>query len=115
MWFVRELARLLFRIVVATALAAAVAGFWALISSGDLVHDLRICFFLFGALLLLLAGAGNRSTASARRVNWGIIGGGRTMGWLSPPVRPRPGQPTLTASAIFVGSALALFVLGAVV
>ena len=115
MWVARELSRLLFTIVVATTIAAAIAGFWALIQGGDLVHALRISFFLFGALLLLLAGAGNRSTASGRRMRYGLFTGLRGYSVLSPVVRARPDQPTLTASAVFVGSALALLALGAVV
>lgn len=114
MWFFRETFRLVWMIVVATAIAAGIASLWALLSSGDLVHDLRISFFIFGAVTLLLAGAGNRSTMSARRVNWGIITPGRG-GAISRAVRARPGDPTLTASAVFVGSAIVLFVLGAVV
>jgi len=114
MWIVRETFRLLRMVVAATAVAAAVAGLWALLSTGDLVHDLRISFFLIGAITLLLAGAGNQSTAAARRVNWGLITPGRG-GILFRGVRPRPGEPTLTASAVFVGSAAVLFVLGAIV
>jgi hypothetical protein len=114
MWFFRELFRLVWMIVVATAIAAALASLVALLSSGDLVHDLRLFFLVFGCLLLLFAGAGNRSTASARRVNWGLITPGRG-GVLFRGVAPRPGEPTLTASAVFVGSALALIALGLVI
>ena len=116
MWVVRELTRLLVQIVVATAIAAGVAGLWALAANGNLVSDLRLSFLLFGCLLLLLAGAGNRATASGRRMTYGVIGGFRsTFGRLAPPVNPKPGEPTLTASAVFVGSALALIALGVAV
>jgi hypothetical protein len=116
MWLFRELFRLVWMIAVTVAIAAAVGALIALVSSGSLVHDLRIDFLAFGALLVLLAGAGNRSTASARRANWGIMVGMRSkIGVLSPPVRSRPGDPTLTGSAVFVGSGLALIVLGLLV
>lgn len=111
MWFFREVFRLVWMIVVVTAIAAAVASLVALLSSGDLVHELRLFFLVFGCLLLLFAGAGNRSTASARRVNWGIVTPGRG-GIIFRGVAPRPGDPTLTLSAVFVGSGLALIVLG---
>jgi hypothetical protein len=61
--------------------------------------------------MLLLAGAGAPGTAAARRVNWGIITPGRG-GILSRPVFAHVEGPELTASAVFVGSALALFALG---
>ena len=111
MWVVRELARLLVRIAVAAALAILLAGLWTLGSGGGFVHDLRIMFFLFGALLILLAGAGNRASASNRRVNWGVITPGRG-GVLSQPVFAHVEGPQLTASAVFIGSAGVLFVLG---
>jgi hypothetical protein len=66
---------------------------------------------LLGCFMLLLAGAGARSTGSARRVNWGIITPGRG-GFLSRPVFADVEGPQLTGSAVFAGSALALFALG---
>ena len=114
MWFFREIFRFIWMIVVAVGIAAALGALVALLSGGSLVHDLRIGFLAFGALLILLAGGGNRSTASARRTNWGIItpGGFRGAGWIFPPVRARPGDPTMTASAVFFGSGLVLITLG---
>jgi hypothetical protein len=114
-WILRELTRLLWTIAVATAIASAVASLWALASTGSLLHDLRIGYFLFGALLILLAGAGGgRSTVQGRIMTYTWFTGIRGYGMFSPG-RARPSQPTLTASAVFVGSGLALFVLGAVV
>lgn len=123
MWIFRELLRLLWMIAVATAVAAAVAGLWALLSGGDLVQHLRVGFLLVGCVLLLFAGAGNRRTASRRRSTgelpwigrvlwipmWGFAGGR----W--PDNSPRPDVPTLTATAVFFCSALVLIALGAVV
>ena len=91
MWLFREVFRLIWMIAVATAIATAIGVLLALFSSRDLSHALRVSFLLVGCLLLLFAGAGNRSTASARRVNWG------------------------PATAVFVGSAAALIALGLLV
>src|SRR3954453_521998 len=111
MWVVRELSRLLFRIAVAAAIAILLAGLWTLTSSGGFAHDLRVMFFLFGAFLILLAGAGRRASATNRRINWLPITPGRgnvIARWGT----PRPEDPQLTASAVFVGSGAVLFVLG---
>lgn len=115
MWIFRELARLLWTIAVVAAVASAIAGLWALASTGNLVRDLRIGYLLFGALLILLAGAGaGRSTVQGRIMTYTWFTGIRGYGMLSPG-RARPGQPTLTASAVLVGSGLLLIALGAVV
>jgi hypothetical protein len=113
MWIFRELYRLLVTIVLVAGVAAALASLWALISSGDLVNNMRIGFFLFGGILLLCAGAGNRATAQNRAMRYTWFMGIRGYGMFSPG-RARPNQPTLTASAVFFASAIALFVLGAV-
>jgi hypothetical protein len=132
MWFFREIFRLIWTIAVAVAFAAALAGIWALLGPSDgeqivggvgggtpahagFVHDFRVTCFIFGALLILLSAGGNRSTASARRVNWGVISAfSRGFGRLSPPVKHRPGDPTVTATAVFIGGAIVLIALGAV-
>jgi hypothetical protein len=111
MWVFRELARLLFQIAFAASIAMIIAGLWALVS-GDFFDNLRIMFLLFGGLLILLAGGGNRATTTSRRLSWGIVSGIRGYGLLSPAFTPRPGQPTLTASAVFVGSGAVLLFLG---
>jgi hypothetical protein len=110
-WVVRELSRLLFRIGVAVLIASLLAEVRALVTGGDFAHTWRIMMLLLGCLMLLLAGAGSHSTASARRVNWGIITPGRG-GILSRPVFADVEGPQLTASAVFFGSALALLALG---
>jgi hypothetical protein len=116
MWFFREIFRLIWMIAVATAIAAAIGGLLALAKGGAFTHSLRIAFLLIGCLLLILSTAGNRGTASARRTNWGIMTGFSTgLGRLSPPVRSRPGEPTLTATAVFFGSAIVLIALGVIV
>jgi hypothetical protein len=113
-WVVRELSRLLLRIGVAVGIASLIAELRALVSGGDFVHTLRITVLLLGCLMLLLSGAGARGTASARRVNWGVLTPGRG-GVLSRPVFADVEGPQLTASAVFFGSALALIALGLLV
>jgi hypothetical protein len=113
-WVIRELSRFLFRISFGAALAILVAGVWALASGSDFAHSLRIMLFLFGALLLMLAGAGNRASATNRRLGWLAITPSRgnvIARWSV----PRPEDPQLTASAVFVGSGAVLIVLGFVV
>ena len=133
MWFLREMFRLIWAVGLAVAFAAALAGIWALLgpapsyqisgsvggatpSHAGFLHDFRVTCFIFGALLLLLSAAGNRSTASARRADWGILTPvSKGLGLLSPPVKHRQGDPTVTATAVFAGSAIALLVLGVIV
>src|SRR4051794_30213235 len=105
MWFFREIFRLIWMIAVATAAGAAIGCLLALVSGRDLAQALRISFLLIGCLLLLLAGAGSRSTGSARRVSQGLVTG--TIFFRSR-AQPRPDEPTLTATAVFVGSGLVL-------
>jgi hypothetical protein len=111
MWVVRELCRLLLRIGIAVLIASLIAEARALASGGDFAHTWRVTLLVLGCLMLLLAGSGARSTAAARRVDWGIITPGRG-GILSRPVFAHVEGPQLTASAVFFGSALALFALG---
>jgi hypothetical protein len=111
MWVVRELCRLLIRVGVAVAIASLIAEVRALVSGGDFAHTWKVTVLLLGCLMLLLAGAGARTTASARRVNWGIITPGRG-GALSRPVFAHVEGPQLTATAVFFLSAMALFALG---
>lgn len=111
MWVFRELARLVFQVAFAAAMAMLIAGAWALVS-GDFFDNLRIMFLLFGGLLILLAGAGNRASMTNQTLSSGVLSGIRGYGLLAPAFTPRPGQPTLTASAVFVGSGIVLLVLG---
>ena len=111
MWIVRELARLLMRIAVAALIAILIAEVRALLAGGETMHTFQVMLLLFGGLFLLLGAAG-RGSAASRRVNWGSItpgaGGVIFRGFL-----PRPGDPTLTPGAVFIGAGLVLLVLGA--
>jgi hypothetical protein len=109
MWIVRELSRLLLQIAVAVAIAAAVAGIKAAASGGGMLHTWRITLFALAGLMLLLATAG-RGGAN-RRLNAGFDHGS-TFVMRFPRAARRPEDPTLTASAVFVGSGAVLLVLG---
>jgi hypothetical protein len=110
MWVVHQLARLAGRILIALVIAIVIAEVRALVSGGDTFWTFRIVLMLLGALYLLLAGAGTGSAAS-RRVNWGSItpaGGGVIFRGF----QPKPNDPTLTPSAVFIGSGVACLALG---
>jgi hypothetical protein len=110
MWVVRELLRLLWSIVVAATIAAVLAIVIALAHGGDFTHELKISFLCVGCLMLLLSMGGNRNSAGNRRMNAGIDHSA-TFVMRIPGVPPETEGPTLTASAVFVGTAVALFVL----
>jgi hypothetical protein len=107
MWVVRELSRLLVRVAVAVLIASLIAEIRALVSGGDFFHTWKITVLLLGCSMLLLAAGGGRTTAAARRVNWRVITPG-----LPQPIVARVEGPQLTAPAVLVGSAFALFALG---
>ena len=110
MWIVRQSFRLIVRIAVALLIAILIAEVRAIITGGDMFWTFRVVLMLLGVLFLLLAGTGTGSVAS-RTVDWGEItpGGGRI---IFRGFRPRPEDPTLTPSAVFIGSGLALLALG---
>lgn len=114
MWVVRELSRLLIRIAVAVAIASAIAGVKAAVSGGGFMHTWRVTIFALAAFMLLLATAGAKGTASNRRLNQRVDHATNYVFRL-PGVPAPTGGPTLTAGAVFVGSAAILLVLGFVV
>jgi hypothetical protein len=111
MWILRELSRLLVRIAVAVVIASAIAGVKAAASGGGMLHTWRITLIVLGCLMLLLAVGGNRQTGANRRVHARIDHAANFI-LRMPRVPVTAGGPTLTANAVFVGSALALFALG---
>jgi hypothetical protein len=122
MWVVRELLRLIVRIVFAAAIAIVFAGVWAVASGGDFTRAMWVTLLLTGCLLILLAGTGSKTTMTSRVINWGVITPGRggtifrgVGGAVYRNVQPRPGDPTLTASAVFIGSGAVLIILGVIV
>ena len=95
MWILRELFRLLVRVAVAVAIATLIAEVRALLTGGDFAHTWKIMMLLLGALLVILAGAGSRTSASAMRVNYFDRAFADVEG------------PQLTATAVFFASGLA--------
>jgi hypothetical protein len=107
MWVVRELLRLLVRIAVAVAIASVIAGLKVAVSGGDLTHTFKVTLFLLAASMLLLATAGAKGTAANRRLNQRVDHAASFVMRI-PGVPASSEGPTLTAGAVFVGSALAL-------
>jgi hypothetical protein len=110
MWIVRELLRLLVRIVGAVAIAVVVAGVKVAVAGGDLTHTFKVTLFALAGLMLLLATAGAKGSAGNRRLNQGVDHASSFVMRI-PGVPATTEGPTLTASAVFVGSALVLLVL----
>ena len=108
MWIVRELLRFVVRIAVALLIAIVIAEARALISGGDTLHTFRIVCILLGCLYLLLA-AGPSASLGGRRMSdtsWWIT---QSMGYGK--LATAPG-PKMTATAVFIGSGVALLALG---
>jgi predicted membrane channel-forming protein YqfA (hemolysin III family) len=114
MWVVRELLRLLVRIAVAVVIAVAVAGVKVAVAGGDLTRTFQVTLFALAALMLLLATAGGKGTAGNRRLNQRVDHASNFV--MHIPGLPATSEgPTLTASAVFVGSALALLAIAILV
>jgi hypothetical protein len=79
------------------------------VSGGEMLHTWRISLLALGGLMFLLAGTGRG--ASHRRLNQAIDHGPNYI-MRFPSAQPKPDDPTLTASAVFVASGLALLALG---
>lgn len=114
MWVLRELLRLVERIAIAFAVAFALAALWAALSKHGFWFDFRNTCWIIGAILILMAGVGRGSNvermmdASITQAAWGRVPG-------VDPLKVNPEDPTLTPGAVFVGAALVLFVVGALV
>jgi hypothetical protein len=114
MWIVRELLRLLLRIVVAVAIAVVIAGVKVAVAGGDLSHTFKVALFALAALMLLLATTGARGTGANRRLDQRVDHAANFVMRI-PGVPARTEGPTLTAGAVFVGSALVLLALAILV
>jgi hypothetical protein len=108
MWLLRELLRLLEKILIAVTVAIVVAELRTLASGGDRLHTFQISLVIVGAFLLMLGAAGTDSTydrhLSAVGRYWGQLSG----------VREPESQvgPVLTAGAVFVISGVVVIALG---
>jgi len=112
MWLVRELLRLIEKI----ALGVGVALVLALIQTpfrahGHFWHGFQISCLIVGALFLMMAGVGNDSTF-ARRMDSGVTmqALGRIPGVST--LERTGDDPTLTPGAVFVGTGVAVLVIG---
>jgi hypothetical protein len=114
MWAVRELLRLLVRIAVAVAIAVVIAGIKVAVVGGDLTHTFKVVLFALAAAMLLLATVGAKGTGANRRLNRGFDHGSNFVMRIRGMPPPSEG-PTLTAGAVFVGSAVILLLVAIVV
>jgi len=84
-WVVREIARLVIRVMVGFVLALALAAFWAVVGEGGFETALRRTCLGIGCLLLLIGGIGRNSNFErAMSYNpteqfWGRIPGTSTL------------------------------------
>jgi hypothetical protein len=109
MWVARELLRLVVRVGIAVAIAGVVAAVKAAASSGGALHTWKITVLALAGLMFLLAGTGRG--AAHRRLNQAMDHGPNYL-MRFPGTAPKPDDPTLTESAVFVGSGLVLLALG---
>jgi hypothetical protein len=114
MWVIRELIRLVWAIVVAATIASVIGILIAVLHGGDLAAEMRISFLSIGCLLLVLAAAGNSMTGSSRRATGRLrqFSGPSWLRGAGMSADATPVGPTLTVSAVFVGSAIVLIALG---
>jgi hypothetical protein len=110
-WVVRELLRLIEKVLVAVVIAIVLAEIRTLISGGDRVHTLQISLVLIGALLLMMGAMGPGSNYDR-----GLSAVGRYWSQRAgvPGDAPAPG-PVLTAGAVFVISGAVVIALGLLV
>jgi hypothetical protein len=108
MWLLRELLRLLEKILIAVTVAIVLAELRTLISGGDRLHTFQISLVIVGALLLMMGAAGSDSTfdrhLSAVGRYWGQLSGVHE-------AEPQVG-PVLTAGAVFVISGVVVIAIG---
>ena len=111
MWIVRELIRLVEKILLGFAIALVIASLWALASKGGFVRDLRYTSLIIGAFTVVMAFMGG-GTAFERQLDYGVTlnAWGRIPGVSS--LRYNPEDPTLSPGAVFVGTGLALLAFG---
>jgi len=106
-WLVRELVRLVEKVILGFGAALVLALLWALVSEHSFSHDLYVTTLFLGCALLLMGAVGHGSNfdrsmdAGVTQAAWGRIPG------MS--LRDRhPEDPTLNPGVVFVLSGLAL-------
>jgi hypothetical protein len=107
MWLLRELVRLVERIVIGFLIALALAALWATVSEHSFRHDLYITTLVIGGLLLVM-GAVGRGSNFDRSMDFGVTQSawGRIPGFSS--LERRGEDPTLNPGIVFVLTGLAL-------
>jgi len=79
-WVLRELGRLVVRVVVGLSAAVVVAVLWALVSQYSFAQGLHVTSLLLGAFLILMGAVGRdtnferRLDASAAGFGWNMVG-----------------------------------------
>jgi hypothetical protein len=118
MWVVRESLRLLSRIataVVIAVVAVVAAELRAIVGDGDMVGTFRVMLLLLGCLMLLLATAG--TAVNQQKAHWMANSHGvfvpRSFGLGD--ALANAGGPTLSPSAVFAGSGIALIAIGVLI
>jgi hypothetical protein len=111
MWFLRELLRLIERIVIAFLAALVIAEVRALALGGDTWHGFKVSCLILGAILFLMASIG-RNNNFERRLDYGIT----EAAWGHIPgvsaMKRNPEDPSLTPGAVLGGAGLALLAVG---
>ena len=107
MWLLRELVRLVEKIVLGFLIALALAALWAIVSEHSFSHDLYITTLVMGCVLLLM-GAVGRGSNFDRGMDFGVTQAawGRIPGFSS--LERRGEDPTLNPGIVFVLTGLAL-------
>ncbi len=112
MWILRELVRLLVRVVLAAAIALALAGILAVVGVNGFVPTARILCIVFGCMLLAMAGVGRGSNVeryadqNVTKVIWGTIPGFDSF------TPRRPNVPTLAPGPVFSFAGVAVIAVG---
>lgn len=110
MWIARAVAQLVVTVAIAFMVVAVVAGLLALVRSGEFLDSLRLTALFIGVLLLLMGASGGAfSRAADAEARGAAVGRLPGMSW----AQSRPEEPTVSRSAVFAISGLALIVLGA--
>ncbi len=107
MWLIRELVRLVERIVLGFLIALGLAALWAVVSEHSFPHDLHITTLVIGSFLLVM-GAVGRGSNFERSMDFGVTQSawGRVPGFSS--LERRGEDPTLNPGIVFALTGLAL-------
>jgi hypothetical protein len=108
-WIVREALRLLERVAVGVAIAAAVGGLWSLRQTGNAHHRFEISFLVIGAIVVML-GAMGRGSSYERYADARAGRGANYLSGLVP--RATADEPQLAPGAVLVLTGAIVIALG---